>query len=145
MTFKKRVHENSPKMSTRIHPNNVHENSPQKRNSPILSTKIHLLCPQEFCNPWLSDFDLGHFKLFITELLWKWNSIFFFAQCFAKFSFKITFNYYFLFFYNLKETKSNSLLTVKYALRPSLTELFPIYQNKHWTIWLRDDCSVDPS
>ena len=27
------VHENSPKMSTRIHPKNVHENSPQKRTS----------------------------------------------------------------------------------------------------------------
>ena len=26
-----------------------------------------------------------------------------------------------------------------------LTELFPIYQNKHWTIRRRDDRSVDPS
>ena len=31
------------------------------------------------------------------------------------------------------------------SLSHCLTELFPIYQNKHWTIRLRDDCSVDPS
>jgi hypothetical protein len=59
ITIKKSVHENSPKMSTRIHQNNVHEKSPQKRNSrgqkcprefvksvhensPILSTRIRL-------------------------------------------------------------------------------------------------------
>jgi hypothetical protein len=55
-------------MSTRIHQNNVHEKSPQKRNSsgqkcprefvksvhensPILSTRIRLLCPLEFFHP----------------------------------------------------------------------------------------------
>ena len=68
ITIKKSVHENSPKMSTRIHQNNVHEKSPQKRNSSgqkcprefvksfhenslILSTRIHLLCPREFFHP----------------------------------------------------------------------------------------------
>ena len=71
ITIKKSVHENSPKMSTRIHQNNVHEKSPQKRNSsgqkcprefvksvhensPILSTRIHLLCPLEFFHPLLA-------------------------------------------------------------------------------------------
>ena len=61
----KNVHKNSPKMSTRIHPKNVPENSPKKRNSrghkcprefvksvlensPIRSTKIRLLCLREF-------------------------------------------------------------------------------------------------
>ena len=68
ITIRKSVHENSPKMSTRIHQNNVHEKSPQKRNSsgqkcpqeflksvhensPILSTRIRLLCPLEFFHP----------------------------------------------------------------------------------------------
>jgi hypothetical protein len=31
------------------------------------------------------------------------------------------------------------------SLSHFLTELFPIYQNKHWTIRQRDDRSVDPS
>jgi hypothetical protein len=68
ITIKKSVQENLPKMSTRIHPKNVHENSPKKRtscgqkcprkftksvqeNSPFLSTKIHPLCPREVCYP----------------------------------------------------------------------------------------------
>ena len=32
-------------MSTKIHPKNVHENSPK------VSTRIHLLSPQEVCHP----------------------------------------------------------------------------------------------
>ena len=31
------------------------------------------------------------------------------------------------------------------SLSHCLTELFPIYQNKHWTIRRQDDCFVDPS
>ena len=55
-------------MSTKIHPKNVHKNSPKKRNSCgqkcpweftksvhenllFLSTKIRLLCPREVCHP----------------------------------------------------------------------------------------------
>ena len=55
-------------MSTRIHPKNVHENSPKKRTSlgqkcqqdftksvhemsPLLSTRSHLLCPWDVCHP----------------------------------------------------------------------------------------------
>ena len=47
------------KWAKRIHPKYVHENSNKKinsrgqnvhKNSPILSTKIHLLCPREVCN-----------------------------------------------------------------------------------------------
>ena len=56
-------------------------------------------------------------------------------------------NHHFSFFYNLKEIKYNFLLTVGYALRPSQqpTNLFQIYQNKHWTIKQWDDCFIDPS
>ena len=63
-------------MSTRIHQNNVHEKSPQKRNSsgqkcprefvksvhensPILSTRIRLLCPLEFFHPKIFAFWAG--------------------------------------------------------------------------------------
>ena len=31
------------------------------------------------------------------------------------------------------------------SLSQCLTELFPIYQNKHWTIRQWDNCSIDPS
>ena len=55
----------------RIHPKNVHENSPKKRtsrgqkcprkvtkgvhkNSPFLSTEIRPLCPREVCHPFIT-------------------------------------------------------------------------------------------
>jgi hypothetical protein len=46
--------------------------------------------------------------------------------------------------------QSNSVMnSLKYpkskSLTHFLTELFPIYQNKYWTIRRREDCSVDPS
>ena len=63
----------------------------------------------------LSDFYLGHVKLFITELLWIWNSIFYTISC--KITFQINLNYYF--FTTWKQIKLNSLLTVWYALRPN--------------------------
>ena len=49
-----------------------------------------------------------------------------------------------------KYFQSNSVMnSLKYpkskSLSYCLTELFPIYQNKHWTIRRWDDRSVDPS
>ena len=59
------VHENSSKLSTRIHPKKCRRKFTPKEefswtfqstksvhdNSPILSTTIHLLCTREFCHP----------------------------------------------------------------------------------------------
>ena len=47
------------KVSTRIHPKNVHE------NSPFLSTKINPLCPREVCHPY-------RVRLFCWTF-YKWN------------------------------------------------------------------------
>ena len=71
----------------------------------------------------------------------------------CKIPFKIISTYYILFFYflQLKKIKSNSLVAVYYALRPSQlpTALLShwIIANlfiKHWTIRLRDDHNVVP-
>ena len=66
---------------------------------------------------WLADLSLGHTKLFSTELYWKKIH---FLHNFLQFPFKKFSNYYFfiLFFIfcNLKEIKSNSLVTVWNAL-----------------------------
>jgi hypothetical protein len=49
-------------------------------------------------------------------------------------------------FYFQSNSVMNSLKCPKSkSLSHCLTELFPFYQNKHWTIQQRDDCSVDPS
>ena len=39
----------------------------------------------------------------------------------------------------------NSFCPKSKSLRHCLTELFPIYHNRHWTIRQRDNSSVDPS
>ena len=39
----------------------------------------------------------------------------------------------------------NSLNWKSKSLSQCLTELFPMYQNKHWIIRQPDDCSVNPS
>ena len=88
-------------MSTRIHQNNVHEKSPQKRNSsgqkcprefvksvhenlPISSTRIGLLCPQEFFHPFHPSllgfqiqkvFHLGH-TILAKEDVQNWHGIY---------------------------------------------------------------------
>ena len=64
---------------------------------------------------WLRAFQTVHYR---TTLKITFH---FFTHFLAKFLsnfFKIIILYYFLFFYNLKRIKSNSLLTVWYALRP---------------------------
>ena len=69
---------------------------------------------------WLADLVLGHIKLFSTELFWKKNP--FFTQFLAKFHsnyFKLLFFNIFFIFLQLKKIKSNSLVTVWYALRLS--------------------------
>ena len=49
-------------------------------------------------------------------------------------------------FYFQSNSVMNSLKCPKSkSLSHCLTELFPFYQNKHWTIQRRDDRSVDPS
>ena len=55
--------------------------------------------------------------------------------------------YCFIFFYNLKKVKSNSLLTLWNALRPSHqpTVLFPIYQNNDLTIRRWYVCPINPA
>ena len=55
--------------------------------------------------------------------------------------------YCFIFFYNLKKVKCNSLLTLWNVLRPSHqpTVLFPIYQNNDWTIRRWDVCPINPA
>ena len=69
---------------------------------------------------WLADLVLGHIKLFSTELFWKKIH---FLHSFLQNSIQIISYYYlfiyFSFFYNLKKIKSNSLVTVWYALRLS--------------------------
>ena len=48
-------------------------------------------------------------------------------------------------FYFQSNSVMNSLKCPKSkSLSHCLTELFPIYQNEHWTIRRRDDCFVDP-
>ena len=70
---------------------------------------------------WFADLSLGHIKLLSTELFWKKKIHF--LHNFLQFPFKNFSKYYFfiLFFIfcNLKEIKSNSLVTVLYALRLS--------------------------
>ena len=69
---------------------------------------------------WLADLVLGHIKLFSTELFWKKNP--FFTQFLAKFHsnyFKLLFLDIFFIFLQLKKIKSNSLVTVWFALRLS--------------------------
>ena len=88
-----------------------------------------------------------------TIILQK-NSLFtqFLAKFFSK-MFQIIISLYFFIFCNLKKIKSNSLVTVWNTLEVvwwltsnhCLTELFLIYQNKHWTIRQLDDHIVIPS
>ena len=48
-------------------------------------------------------------------------------------------------FYFQSNSVMNSLKCPKSkSLSHCLTELFPIYQNKHWIIRRQKDCSVDP-
>ena len=75
---------------------------------------------------------------------------FFFYKTPLKNHFRLQLSIYFIFL-QVRKIKPNSLLTVLYTLRQcqwptvSLTELFPIYQNKDWTIRWLDDCPIDPS
>ena len=83
-------------------------------------------CPV-ICRQWVAHLALGHFELFSRELLWKYNSIFLhnFLQNFLSKLFWIIIFYYLLFFYNLKNIKLDSLLTVWCALRPSQQPTVP--------------------
>ena len=69
---------------------------------------------------WLADLFLEHIKLFSTELFWKKKSIFYTVSCKIPFNiFQIIIFFIHFSFYNLKKLKSNSLVTVWYALRLS--------------------------
>ena len=70
------------------------------------------------------------------------NKIPFCTQFLANFClklFKIT--YHFISFLQFLLTLNPKTKSVTHCL----TELFPIYQNKYWTIKRQNDCSVDPS
>ena len=104
----------------------------------------------------MRQWDSAHFKLFITELLWKSNSIFYTICCKIPFKipFKIIQNHYFLsflIFLQLKRIIIYFLLIVWYVLRPNQRPtVSPVSPNcfqsikKHLTIKQRDDQSIVP-
>ena len=49
------------------------------------------------------------------------------------------------FYFQSNSVKSNFICPKAKSATHFLTELFPIYQNKHWTIRQQDDNSINPS
>ena len=69
---------------------------------------------------WLADLVLGHIKLFSAEYIFLKKSMFYTVSCKIPFElFQIIISFYIINFLQLKKIKSNSLVTVWYALRLS--------------------------
>ena len=95
-------------MSTRIHQNNVHEKSPQKRNSsgqkcppefvksvhknsPILSTRIRLLCPLECFHPYctMKSYTKSIIRVILLFIFFTFH-FYFVCKCFVLLYLQVT-------------------------------------------------------